>query len=303
MLDINHDIRHCLHRSDSPTQQIMASYRWHCFHMLATSASCNHSASRIAPPKSRDDVTSLARLCTVTWPFKLPYKYHLCSPPPYPPQVPAKHPRKESLNHVEPRSQCDNTRRPAHPRRRCDPAPVLARVKTDGCQTAYRALQNPKLFNSKLYKQAGYAIAAGFAIRLVVAIPALLVRIFLFFLSFVVDFRDSQLDSRTLSTLTFVEKSVLQLPFFLMCLMRFVSPAMDDMFMRSLEWVDKTYIAKHKDEDPATLRKLYYHNFRSTPREASRAPSLKRNRRTEPSLHFYSVTAAAEPGPTDLFRE
>jgi len=34
-----------------------------------------------------------------------------------------------------------------------------------------RALQNPGLFTSTHYRQAALAVAAGFAIRLVVAIP------------------------------------------------------------------------------------------------------------------------------------
>lgn len=36
---------------------------------------------------------------------------------------------------------------------------------------ANRALQNPRLFSSEHYKQAALAVAAGIAIRLLVAIP------------------------------------------------------------------------------------------------------------------------------------
>lgn len=36
---------------------------------------------------------------------------------------------------------------------------------------ANRALQNPSLFTSELYKQAALAVVAGLAIRLLVAIP------------------------------------------------------------------------------------------------------------------------------------
>ena len=95
--------------------------------------------------------------------------------------------------------------------------------------SAYRALQNPRLFNTTLYKQAAIAVAAGFAIRMVIAVPVLVVRVLLFFLGFVIDVGSSQWDQRTLSGLSFIEKSVLQLPFFLMSAMRFVSPAMDEM--------------------------------------------------------------------------
>jgi hypothetical protein len=51
----------------------------------------------------------------------------------------------------------------------------------------------------------------------------------LWFLGFVVDLHSSQWDVKTLSGLSFIEKSVLQLPFFLMSAMRFASPAMDEM--------------------------------------------------------------------------
>jgi hypothetical protein len=33
-------------------------------------------------------------------------------------------------------------------------------------------------------------------------------------------------------------------------------------FMESLDWVDRTYIAKHKSEDPHSLRAMYYPNLR-----------------------------------------
>jgi hypothetical protein len=62
----------------------------------------------------------------------------------------------------------------------------------------------------------------------------LVVRIGLFFVGFVVDFKSTHWDDRFLSGLSFLEKSVLQLPFFFMSLMRFVSPTMDEMFVLPL---------------------------------------------------------------------
>ena len=64
------------------------------------------------------------------------------------------------------------------------------------------------------------------------------------------------------NALHFLQHSVLQVPFFLMNLMKFFSPALDEMFMESLDWVDRTYIAKHASEDPAGLRAMYYPNLR-----------------------------------------
>lgn len=58
-----------------------------------------------------------------------------------------------------------------------------------------------------------------------------------------------------------MEHSVLQVPFFLMSFMRYLSPAMDEMFMSSLEWVDQTYVQKHKSDDPSGLRAMYYPNL------------------------------------------
>lgn len=37
---------------------------------------------------------------------------------------------------------------------------------------------------------------------------------------------------------------------------------MDHMFMDSLNWVDQTYITKHKDENPEGLRAMYYPNLK-----------------------------------------
>lgn len=66
-------------------------------------------------------------------------------------------------------------------------------------------------------------------------------------------------DDTLVSSLTFVEEHVLQAPLFLMSLMRYVTPALDDLFMASLRWVDQTYAAKHaRDADTSRLRAEYY---------------------------------------------
>lgn len=86
-------------------------------------------------------------------------------------------------------------------------------------------------------------------------------------------------DDKLLNGLEFMSKSVLQVPFLLMTLMRYVTPTLDEMyvllaiysltvfadhltsFMQSIQWVDMTYIQKHKTEDPHHLRSLYYPNL------------------------------------------
>lgn len=57
--------------------------------------------------------------------------------------------------------------------------------------------------------------------------------------------------------------------------MKFISPAYDNMFMESLDWVDKTYLAKHYEDDPKKrLRAMYYpnlvqYNSKNAPRHKS----------------------------------
>lgn len=60
----------------------------------------------------------------------------------------------------------------------------------------------------------------------------------------------------------FIEHSVLQVPFFFMTLMRYITPTLDNMFMNSLDWVDRTYVQKHKGENPDELRDMYYPNLK-----------------------------------------
>jgi hypothetical protein len=92
-----------------------------------------------------------------------------------------------------------------------------------------RALQNPGLFTSDHYRQAAIAVAAGIAIRIIVAVPIIGVRVLLWFLSLVVDMDHSTWDESVVDGLHFLEHSVLQVPFFLMTMMRYVTPTLDRM--------------------------------------------------------------------------
>ncbi|KAK4962355.1 hypothetical protein LTR66_012681 [Elasticomyces elasticus] len=127
---------------------------------------------------------------------------------------------------------------------------------------ALRALKNPALFTSDHYRQAAIAVAAGLAIRLVVAIPIVGVQLLIWIVSLFKDLEGVTWDDDVLSGLHFIEHSVLQVPFFLMSIMRYFTPTLDDMFMDSLRWVDQTYVQKHKSEDPDKLRAMYYPNMR-----------------------------------------
>lgn len=94
------------------------------------------------------------------------------------------------------------------------------------------------------------------------AIPTLGIRVLIRFAGLFTDLSGTTWDEEVIDGIHFVEHSVLQVPFFLMSLMRYLSPAMDHMFMDSLQWVDQTYIQKHKGENPEDLRAMYYPNLR-----------------------------------------
>ncbi|KAK6540342.1 hypothetical protein TWF694_009145 [Orbilia ellipsospora] len=127
---------------------------------------------------------------------------------------------------------------------------------------AYRALQNPNLFKSRHYKQAALAVLAGLLVRLILDLPIFAVRIFLTFSNLFIDLKTASWDDYIISTLSFIEKNVLQLPFFLMTLtLRLQNSALDEMFMESLNWVDVTYLRKHSSEHPQNLRAPYYQNL------------------------------------------
>lgn len=71
--------------------------------------------------------------------------------------------------------------------------------------------------------------------------------------------------------------------------------------MDSLQWVDQTYLAKHKSEDPSTLRALYYPNLRMysahgetskrrSPKDAALAFLFRFGRRSAISLLIYILS-------------
>ncbi|CZR57534.1 probable transmembrane protein UsgS [Phialocephala subalpina] len=137
---------------------------------------------------------------------------------------------------------------------------------------ALRALQNPALFTSEHYKQAAIAVGAGIAIRVAIAIPIISIKVLLWFLSFIFNFEHATWDDTIVNGLDFISEYVLQVPFFLMTMMRYVTPTLDNICIlllwniRShplrLSWVDQTYYKKHEGEDPSTLRETYYPNLR-----------------------------------------
>ncbi|KAL8693977.1 MAG: hypothetical protein Q9218_001275 [Villophora microphyllina] len=166
---------------------------------------------------------------------------------------------------------------------------------------ALRALQNPGLFKYEHYRQAALAVCAGILIRLVITIPIIVVKALLWILSFMINFEAATWDDKLVGGLDFVANSVLQVPFFLMSLMRYITPTLDNMFMDSLQWVDQTYAQKHKSEDPNTLRAMYYPNLRmysthgdtskhKAPLDAAMAFLYRYGRRAAMSLGVYVLS-------------
>ncbi|MCJ1411783.1 hypothetical protein MMC19_005875 [Ptychographa xylographoides] len=166
---------------------------------------------------------------------------------------------------------------------------------------AYRALQNPGLFKYDHYRQAALAVCAGIVIRLIIAAPIVGTKFALWTLSFFIDFEHATWDDKLVGGLDFIANSVLQVPFFLMSLMRYITPTLDEMFMDSLAWVDQTYVQKHKTEDPKTLRQMYYPNLRlysthgdtskrKAPADAILAFLFRFGRRAAISLAVYTLS-------------
>lgn len=165
---------------------------------------------------------------------------------------------------------------------------------------ALRALQNPALFTSDHYRQAALAVAAGIAIRLLIAIPSIGIRALIWFLSLFMDLGKSHWDEDVVEGLEFIEHYVLQIPFFLMAFMRYITPTLDNMFMESLRWVDQTYVQKHKSEDPNNLRAMYYPNMqmysthgstgRKSPKEAGLKFVIRFGRKAGISLAVFALS-------------
>ncbi|KAK4911364.1 hypothetical protein LTR66_017365 [Elasticomyces elasticus] len=142
---------------------------------------------------------------------------------------------------------------------------------------ANRALQNPKLFTTSHYKQAAIAVCAGLAIRVVLNIPIYAVKAILLFIGLFVSLDHETWDDAILKGFGFVSKEVLQIPFFLMMVMSNITPTLDNLFMESLQWVDQTYVQKHKSDDPTQLRAMYYPMLKMY---STHGEKQKRERRT-----------------------
>ncbi|PHH68533.1 hypothetical protein CDD83_6057 [Cordyceps sp. RAO-2017] len=94
---------------------------------------------------------------------------------------------------------------------------------------ANRALQNPEIFTSNHYRQALWAVFLGIGIRLIIAIPTLVVRLLLRLTSVVYPLDTVTWDDSIIDGLDFIGEYVLQIPLFLMALMRYIMPTLDTL--------------------------------------------------------------------------
>lgn len=123
----------------------------------------------------------------------------------------------------------------------------------------------------------------------------ILVKLAIQICSIVVDLDYATWDDKLIEGLNFVSNSVLQVPFLLMTFMRYTTPTLDDMygllfskqicsasrlltrdhrrFLLSLEWVDATYVEKHRTDDPRNTRAMYYPNLVKYPTKKTNASS------------------------------
>ncbi|KAL1899138.1 hypothetical protein Sste5346_003060 [Sporothrix stenoceras] len=171
---------------------------------------------------------------------------------------------------------------------------------------AQRALQNPNLWTTQHYRQAAIAVACGIAIRVLIEIPIVAVKISLWFLSFVVRLDTVTWDDALSDGLRFLQEYVLQVPLFLMTFMRHITPAMDELFMQSLQWVDYTYAQKHaRDEAATTLvdpRHRYYENLRSYAQVSGKYQSTSSSSSSSPSAAINDKLDKLSPGKKSAAR-
>jgi hypothetical protein len=65
--------------------------------------------------------------------------------------------------------------------------------------------------------------------------------------------------------------------------MRYVTPTLDNMFMESLDWVDRTYSKKHESDDPTKLRAMYYPNLVQYPTHGAAAVTGGQKNKKKPA--------------------
>lgn len=114
---------------------------------------------------------------------------------------------------------------------------------------AVRALKNPYLVQSGYYKKSAKAILISLIIQIALWLPIWLLRFLIWMLMLVASPTAISNFQNIVDTLEFIENNVLNIGLFLVSAVRFFQPEMDELFLFSLEFVDKIYKKKHPESN------------------------------------------------------
>lgn len=119
---------------------------------------------------------------------------------------------------------------------------------------AIRALKNPYLIQSGYYHHAIKAVIISLIAQFLLWLPLGLLRLFVRFLAlFALNQETAAWFANFLDTLAFIQNNILNIGPFVVTASRYFLPEMDEMFLMSLQFVDKVYKKKH----PNSHREYY----------------------------------------------
>ncbi|CAN6634640.1 hypothetical protein TRVA0_014S02652 [Trichomonascus vanleenenianus] len=152
----------------------------------------------------------------------------------------------------------------------------------------YRAIKNPELAKSGYYRKAGEAILWSLAIQLILWIPLIVARGTLIVLYYVTGQYAEGAESSIegwIGRLKFW-REVLNVGPVLISAVRFIRPEMDDLFLKSLQFVDRVYKQKH----PESNREFYRALIRYDSEKATTATPVTKPRKRDSILRFIKKT-------------
>ncbi|KAG5355404.1 hypothetical protein CJU90_4453 [Yarrowia sp. C11] len=113
---------------------------------------------------------------------------------------------------------------------------------------AYRSLQNPDIFRTQHYKKALKMLGYSLGIQLLLWSPILVLKWFLHLSKLAFTGQEARFTiNDALSSLRFIQNSVLNLGPFVIAGMRYFRPEIDEIFLRSLQHADQTYAKNHPE--------------------------------------------------------
>lgn len=116
---------------------------------------------------------------------------------------------------------------------------------------AFRSLQNPKLFKTQYYRQAGLAIGISVLLQVSLWAPIVLLRILAFVLGLLGPVDNVKEFAKWLKNFQF---NVLNISVFVVSASRYFTKGLDNLFLMSLEFIDSVYLRRHPDR---TMQQFY----------------------------------------------